>query len=1127
MLERDGMRRLGASILALILSFASAGTVTAQDAATISGTVTSEAGQALFGAGVDIEALAIRVGTGEDGKYTITVPGARVRGQQVVLRARMFGYAPQTKSITLSGGSQTADFALKADVNRLSQVIVTGVAEGTEKMKIPFTVANVSAQDMPVPGANAFSQLQGKVAGMQITSSTGRPGADPQILLRAPLSINASGRGQSPLVIVDGIIFNGGISDVNPQDIESVEVVKGAAAASLYGSRAGNGVIQIVTKRGKGSTQDGVRFTVTSEYGASDVERDPGLARSNPGVMNEDYSRYCVAVVGTSGTRDCTWTTSMEQELRRINDIVAPVTLDARTFIGDAGISSAPSQTALRHTFQVNPWVRTYEPVKQMMTNGAFLNNNVSMAGRVGGTNVFASISNLHQNGSVLYLDGFRRNGFRLNADQQVGENWTLSGTSFYSKSISDGGNFVGGNNRVWFGLSRTPAFANILARDSQGRFMPRHNPLVQGNQNYNPVSSLTQATQMDVNSRFLGSMAIKYRPFTWADAEWNFGYDYSTGDSQYQEDKGYRTSAQNITQPLGFFSRGNGYAQAFNTALNVTMRRQLTSDLNASMTLRYLYEQQDSNGDGLSGSDLAVAGLKTASAATQSFSIGSSSQSVRQIGLFATGRLDYQGKLIFDGLIRRDGASVFGVDNRWQTYGRASILYRPSEEAWWFAKDIVNEFKIRAARGTAGNRPIFSAQYQTFSIGSGGTLTPARLGNPLLGPEVVTETDIGFDAELFNRYGVEFSVIKAVSDDQILDVPISASAGFSTQWRNAGTLTNDIIEGSLNIPILESFHGVSWSSRLAFDAPKSKITKLDVLPYFTSAAGAQGTTSMFYIGQGADFGDINGRRLMTTCREMPASFQARCGTGKEYQKNDDGYIVWVGAGNTYREGITKNLWNAINPASDAPSNAYGLASSSRVNYWGMPIRIRTASGSGKTTNINGSAIPSLRWSMGHNVSWNKFTGYVLFDAVQGRSVFNLSRHWNYGDLMNQDIDQNGKSVETAKPLGYYWRAGAGDGIGINGLYDALGPSNVTVEDASFVKLRELSVGYRIGRLGRYGDWQVNLIGRNLLTWTDYTGMDPETGLNGGTNGSGILNAADAFNFPNLRTLTLQFNVGF
>lgn len=1119
MLERVGMRRLGASILAVLLSFASAQVVSAQGAATITGTVTNEAGQPLFGAGVGIEALAIQVGTGEDGRYTITIPGARVRGQQVVLRARLFGFAPQVKSITITEGSQTHDFQLRADVNRLSQVVVTGVAEGTEKTKVPFTVATVTAADMPVPGANAFAQLQGKVAGVQITQTTGRPGSDPAILLRAPLSINAAGRGQGPLVIVDGIIFNGGISDVNPQDIESVEVVKGAAAASLYGSRAGNGVIQITTKKGKGQSNDGIRFNVNTEYGQSDIEREYDLARAHALTMDPTYTRYCVAVVGTAGQPACTWTTTMEQELRRVNDIPDDLTLPTRTFIGDIGISSAPSPTMLRHNYQATTFPRTYEPIRQLMTNGQFVNTNVSMSGRIQSANVYASVSNLTQEGSVRFLNGFVRNSFRLNADQQIGEAWTISGTSFFSKSLSDGGNFVAGNNRVWFGLSRTPAFTNILAKDSQGRYLPRHNPLVQGNQNYNPVVEALGARQTNDDSRFLGSLAVKYRPVTWADAEWNFGYDYYSGWGEFLRDRGFRTSNQNIAQPLGFFSRANSFAISYNTSLNLTMRRQLTQDINGTLSFRYLYEQQDFKNDGLSGNNLVVAGLNTANAITANQSINSSQSRLAQIGLFMTGRLDYQGKLIFDGLIRRDGASVFGEENRWQTYGRGSILYRPSEEAWWFAKDIVNELKLRAAVGTAGNRPIFSAQYETLSIGAGGTLTPAGLGNPLLGPEIIRETDIGFDAELFNRFGVEFSYINARAENQILQVPVPAIAGFSNQWRNAGTLENKIIEGSVNIPILEGFRGVTWSTRMAFDQPQSRITQLDVLPYFVSAAGAQGTDQMFRIAAGNDYGVIFGRQFARNCRDLPAAFQARCGDGREWQKNDDGYIVWVGQGNTWRDGITKNLRNAVNPGSDNPWGVQG--------FWGQPIIMRNADQSGQVNKL-GSAIPNLRWSMGHNVSWNKFTGYVLFDAVQGRSVFNLVRQWNYGDFMNGDIDQLGKTVETAKPIGYYWRAQPPDNSqGIGGLYDFLGPNNLTVEDASFVKLREMSIGYRVGRLGRYGDWTVSLVGRNLLTWSDYSGFDPETGLGGGANGSGILNAADAFNFPNLRTVTLQFNVGF
>ena len=233
MLGRNGIRGLSASILALLLSLSQASIAQAQGAATVTGRVQTEAGQSLFGANVTIEALATSVGTGEDGRYTINIPGARVRGQQVVLRVRSFGYVPQVRSITLGAGSQTQDFSLVQDVNRLSQVVVTGVTGATEIKMLPFTVAQVTAEDMPVPGSNPLSQLQGKVPGANIVSFSGRPGSAPAVILRGPQSINASGRSQDPLYIIDGVISQGGIQDLNPQDIESVEVVKGAAASSL------------------------------------------------------------------------------------------------------------------------------------------------------------------------------------------------------------------------------------------------------------------------------------------------------------------------------------------------------------------------------------------------------------------------------------------------------------------------------------------------------------------------------------------------------------------------------------------------------------------------------------------------------------------------------------------------------------------------------------------------------------------------------------------------------------------------------------------------------------------------------------------------------------------------------
>src|ERR1700731_1296191 len=173
--------------------------------ATITGKVTAkENGQPLVGANVTIDALNVSVGTNTQGIYTVVIPGARLNGQSVGLRVRSIGYAPQATSIIPRAGSVTLDYALTEDINRLNQVVVTGVTAGTEQRKLPFTVAQVSEKDMPVPGTNPLNDIQGKIPGAQIVSSSGRPGSTPSIILRAPqsLNVNAAGRTQGPLLIV-------------------------------------------------------------------------------------------------------------------------------------------------------------------------------------------------------------------------------------------------------------------------------------------------------------------------------------------------------------------------------------------------------------------------------------------------------------------------------------------------------------------------------------------------------------------------------------------------------------------------------------------------------------------------------------------------------------------------------------------------------------------------------------------------------------------------------------------------------------------------------------------------------------------------------------------------------------
>ncbi len=1108
MLGRNGMRRLAASILGLLLSVGSAEIASAQNAATITGRITAEGGQPLFGANISIEALAISVGTNEEGRYTIAVPGARVRGQQVVLRVRSFGYVPDQKTITLEGGAQTHDFTLKQDVNRLSQVVVTGVTGATEIKKLPFVVAQVSAEDMPVPGANPLSQIAGKVPGANIVSASGRPGSAPAVILRGPQSINASGRGQDPLYIIDGVISQGGLQDINPQDIETVEVVKGAAAASLYGSRAGNGVIQITTRSGRNSGE-GVRFRGQFEYGTSDIENEYKYPTTHMMTMDKDYQRFCVRVAGQP---ECSRTVDIEAEAFRINDQGGDFALPPQLFLNDNGIGIVINQAAARGLYQSQQFPNTYNPIRAYLTRGQTYNTTLDATGRIGRTNFFASGNQFRQEGAVRFLRGYTRSSVRLNVDQTMANAFSFGVRTNFS-SIDDYN-----TGASWFRATRQPANVDLLRRDSRGRLFIRSVAVNQGLQNENPAYASENFVPLNQISRFLGQITARWQPLTWLDGEFNLGYDGRENFQTSQGDRGYRTTAANPNTNLGFNDRSAGQGYSINSSLDLTARRSFMNDaLSARLSGRYLFEAQSDRDFASGGTNIVVPGLQDPDATIQNWYYDGGQADVRQIGMFVNLDLDYQGKYIVSGLVRRDGASLFGSANRWQTYGRGSFAWRASEESW-FNFDQISDLKFRVSVGQAGNRPNFTAQYETFTIGSGGVLTPSQLGNRLLRPEISTETEIGADIELFSKYALTLTHSKNVINDQILPVPPPAAAGFNTQWQNAGQLTNNTFEVSLNLPLIQT-RDLSWSARVLWDRTTSEITELGVPEYFVSAAGQQGSGTMFKIVEGGQLGEIYGRQFMKSCSMMPAAFQSRCGPGREYQVNQDGFVVFVGTGNTLAEGITKNLWFTSIPAADHP---YGLADQN----WGLPILVRN--GTGVPVLPIGNALPDFRWALSQNLSYKRFSAFLLFDATIGKDVWNIARQWSIGDFMHAESDQAGRTVSTAKPIGYYFRANAAGGsTGIGGLYDVLAPNNNTTEDASFIKLRELSLGYRVGRIAGVGDWNVSLIGRNLFMITDYKGFDPEVGVGGGALGSGVLNAIDAYTFPNLRTLSFQISTSF
>jgi TonB-linked SusC/RagA family outer membrane protein len=1088
--------------------------------ATFTGKVTAKTGPALYGANVTIDALSVSIGTSVDGSYSFTVPGGKVTGQTVVLRVRAIGYVPVTKSVQVTAGSHVNDFVLDEDINRLSQVVITGVTAGTEQKKLPFTVASVSEKEMPVPGSNVLNSLQGKVPGAQMVPGSGQPGSTPSIILRAPQSLNASatGRSQGPLFIVDGVIQQGSIRDIAPEDIENVEIVKGAAASTLYGSRAGSGVIQITTRSGKNGGE-GVRFTTRIDAGASDIEGAYRTAHDNFIIMDPTYSRYCVANNGgylaARESQNCMQTADLAVEAFRVNDSSAETISNPVNFLMDGGINPGPAAINLKGMFQVNPWNANYNPVEQMVTHGPYTNANVDMTGKFGRANFFASVGDYRQQGSIVYLDGFHRNNLRLNVDNTLGGNWTFSARTYYAHSQL-GNNTSGSTYPSFLYITRQPLYVDLFRTDSHGRLFVRSDVLSKGIQNVNPAYQAQNAIGETGNDRFLGSASIRWQPLTWVDGTFDFGYDRTNTQDQGMTIKGYRiTTNSSPSVPLGSLARSGGFSQSYNASMNWTARRDLLSNLAGRLTIRGTYEQQDDNSDRQSGSQLAVPGITNTQALITSQAISSSESSQRAIGLVGSVNLEYKERYILESSFRRDGLSVFGAAHRWQTYGRGSFAWRASEEKWWpFAKTI-NDFKLRYSVGQAGNRPGNTSQYQVFTIGTGGTLSPQTLGNKFLAPEVATETEFGFDAEILHKYGLTITNAHDITKDQILLVTLPAAAGFTNQWQNAGTLDGKTWEASLNVPLIER-RDLTWTARLNWDAIRSKITALSV-PAFYQSLGGDGN-GQTYIGPNQTFGEIWGHRFVQTCNQLPAAFVSRCGAGLEWQRNSDGLIVWTGAGHSVNDGITNNLWQATLPAAQAP---WG-----KPEAWGMSIDVRDSTGA-LAILPNGHGLPDFRWSLANTFTFKKFSVYLLMDAQHGTDVWNEELHWSLGDFQAQLEDQAGRSVGTAKPLGYYWRLGAPESSGVGGWYDQLGTQMQSVEDASYLKVRELSVGYRIGKIAGTGDWSVSFIGRNLKTWTNYRGFDPEVGQTGGNNGSAVLNTVDGFNFPNLRTFSFTLSTSF
>ncbi len=1081
--------------------------------AVITGKVTSEAGLPIEAATIFITEMSLGVASNAQGVYTLTVPAARVTGANAILRVRAIGYRPEEFSFRVVAGRIAHDFALKIDVNRLSEVVVTGSIEGTERAKVPFAVGRLTTEDVPVPSPNPLAALQGKVPGMRIAATGGQPGSEPQIMMRGPTSINATGRTQSPLIIVDGVIMRvGALTEIGGLDIESVEVVKGAAGASLYGASAANGVMIIKTKRG--SSQDGVSFNVRTEYGFSDLNSlEYGQPTQHHLQLDETGKRFCVQ--GTGVLSGCSRTMEFMSEIMRINNVNADTTRTPQTFQ-----YNAPGQAELLNVYQAQIWPgQYYVPFAQISTRAGQKLVSVDATGRSGATRYFISGGFTNDAGAVKQLKGQQQMRARVNIDFEARRDLLFSVSTMIDEARTD-------NHGINFGglLRGAPAGVNYLVRDTLGRRLVRGGgPGIRGSGNGSgsPLYDSENSLEPGKAKRVVASASSTYFPADWITVEANVGYDSRDRSNETINFKGYRTQTASTATNNGNETIGDAYNYALNASVSSTIRKQFGSDLFTKFNVKTLYDVAEGRSNSSSGQVYVVKDVFTLSNTSTNFSTSSSSSTIRNMGVVAGANVDYKGKYILDGTFRYDGSSLFGAGNRWAPFGRLSAVWRLSEEGFWNVPKVTDA-RFRISRGTAGNTPNFSAQYETYSCSASGC-SLGQAGNSKLTPETTTELEAGLDFTLFDILGIELTHANSVTRDQILNAPTSSSLGFTSQWKNAGTLQNKTWEVAASLPLI-SRRDFQWNMRASFDRTTTYITKLDIPEY---------RTGLFLMTANANkvdgipqnrYSNLWGRKFYQSCGELAASIQGKCGPGKDYQINQQGYLVWVGAGNTTGDGIKKNLWATKLPAAQSPWN-YAL-------FWGHPIidrPLRGEKGEGiGNLHILGKTLPDFRLTYSSTMTYKRFTVYGLLDGTFGHQIYNQPEGHGLFDFNGGSFDQKFYNVETAQPVGYIWRVGPPEGVGTGGFYDYINTQNsYNVENGSYAKLRELSMSYKVGPIGGVGDWTFGLVGRNVLTMTKYSGYDVEIGGNGGDTGSGLINQVDGSGYPTLRTFTLSFSTRF
>lgn len=758
--------------------------------------------------------------TNERGEFRV-----RVMGGDVTLLARALGYKRREQRVPAA--SQTANFTLERDALQLEGVTITGAATSVDRRNAGVATVSVSSEELTrVPAPSLESALQGKVVGAQINMNNGAPGGGGQVQIRGASSL--LGR-IDPLFVVDGVIISNAVrasgqtvltgslnageengtnrlADINPNDIENVEVLKGAAASAIYGSQATNGVVVITTKRGQAGA---TRINVTQRVGTSQLIRKFGSRRI----------------------------TSLDQAL-------ALGTLD--TPEGEAAARAAfANGTPEYQDYQQQLFGETSPTVESIL----------SIAGGSTSTRYYLSADDKQEKG-IARNTGARRQSMRFNLDQTLGGKLTaaLGGSiirSFSQRGISNNDNAF---SSPIYAFAYTPAIFKLNQKDSTGAY-----PLSPGCYGFTSCSNPFDTFERFVNNedvyRQIANARVNYSAFTnanndvqlsfigGADRFSNEGYQVAPQDLQFQ-----RPGTDRGASFQGAAVQGNGTALLTNSALSAVWTFTPTNRfLSATTSFGFQAENSEGNDYTIIGRGL-VPTLTNASGNTNT-TVGQSRSLVRNRAYYAQEQiLAFDDRLLLSGAVRGERSSVNGDVEKLYVFPRGQASYR--------FVDLVpqlSELKLRVALGESGNRPDYGARYITLANagligGQTGLIQAATLGNPNIRPERMHELEYGLDASLLGeRVRFEGTVYDRRIKDLLVRAQLAQSTGVNLQNINGGVLQSKGVELSLSLVPLQSATGLNWTSRTNWYQGSTKILSfIEGIRPFTTGTAAGGFGNAF-----------------------------------------------------------------------------------------------------------------------------------------------------------------------------------------------------------------------------------------------------------------------------------------